>query len=142
MKGKVYKSNDKWVIDYTDVTYTGGDPKILGSYTKSFGINTISLHPEDVEVFNKLPQYIDEGSVVRFKKVKVDSTWYGKLIPESYDKEETPKLEDIVQVKKQNDWEEILFDFIDFYPCILPHELFEWLQDNYEIPKKKWKKIK
>jgi hypothetical protein len=41
--------------------------------------------------------------------------------------------------KKQleNDWEEILFDFIDFYPCILPHELFEWLEENYEIPKKK-----
>jgi len=41
--------------------------------------------------------------------------------------------------KKQlkNDWEEILFDFIDFYPCILPNELFEWLEENYEIPKKK-----
>jgi hypothetical protein len=35
------------------------------------------------------------------------------------------------------DWEEILFDFIDFYPCQLPHELFEWLEENYEIPKKK-----
>jgi len=140
MKGKVYKSNDKWVIDYTDVTYTGGDPKILGSYTKSFGINTISLHPEDVEVFNKLPQYIDEGNQVRFRKVKVDSTWYGKLIPESYDKEETVKLEDIIQVKKVNDWKEILFDFIDFYPCILPKELFEWLEMNYEIPKKKSRK--
>jgi hypothetical protein len=35
------------------------------------------------------------------------------------------------------DWEEILFDFIDFYPCILPNELFEWLKENYEIPKKK-----
>jgi len=37
----------------------------------------------------------------------------------------------------ENDWEEILFDFIDFYPCQLPHELFEWLENNYEIPKKK-----
>jgi hypothetical protein len=35
------------------------------------------------------------------------------------------------------DWEEILFDFIDFYPCILPNELFEWFKENYEIPKKK-----
>jgi hypothetical protein len=35
------------------------------------------------------------------------------------------------------DWEEILFDFIDIYPCILPNELFEWLKENYEIPKKK-----
>ena len=37
----------------------------------------------------------------------------------------------------ENDWEEILFDFIDFYPCQLPDELFEWLEENYEIPKKK-----
>jgi hypothetical protein len=35
------------------------------------------------------------------------------------------------------DWEEILFDFIDFYPCQLPDELFEWLKENYEIPNKK-----
>ena len=35
------------------------------------------------------------------------------------------------------DWEEILFDFINFYPCILPNELFEWFKENYEIPKKK-----
>jgi hypothetical protein len=40
-------------------------------------------------------------------------------------------------LEEVNDWEEILFDFIDFYPCILPHELFEWLEENYEIPKKK-----
>jgi len=40
-------------------------------------------------------------------------------------------------LEEVNDWEEILFDFIDFYPCILPHELFEWLAENYEIPKKK-----
>jgi len=41
------------------------------------------------------------------------------------------------QKQLENDWEEILFDFIDFYPCILPNELFEWLEENYEIPKKK-----
>jgi len=41
------------------------------------------------------------------------------------------------QKQLENDWEEILFDFIDFYPCVLPNELFEWLEENYEIPKKK-----
>lgn len=49
-------------------------------------------------------------------------------------------MDDMMLKKKkeiENDWEEILFDFIDFYPCILPHELFEWLEENYEIPKKK-----
>ncbi|NCW90462.1 MAG: hypothetical protein EBV73_07990 [Rhodocyclales bacterium] len=47
------------------------------------------------------------------------------------------KLNKGEQKEIENDWEEILFDFIDFYPCILPHELFEWLVENYEIPKKK-----
>jgi hypothetical protein len=37
----------------------------------------------------------------------------------------------------ENDWEEILFDFIDFHPCILPNELFEWLEANYKVPEKK-----
>jgi hypothetical protein len=56
----------------------------------------------------------------------------GEVVDESYPKEF--KQETLEEV---NDWEEILFDFIDFYPCILPHELFEWLEENYEIPKKK-----
>jgi hypothetical protein len=51
-----------------------------------------------------------------------------------FGKKEESKQETLEEV---NDWEEILFDFIDFYPCILPHELFEWLAENYEIPKKK-----
>ena len=70
-----------------------------------------------------------------------------------YDESREIKIEDIFNDEKrenlkkfilehkkkqlENDWEEILFDFIDFYPCILPHELFEWLAENYEIPKKK-----
>jgi hypothetical protein len=68
-----------------------------------------------------------------------------------YDESREIKVEDIFNDEKRegvkkfilehkqikNDWEEILFDFIDFYPCILPHELFEWLEENYEIPKKK-----
>jgi len=56
----------------------------------------------------------------------------GEVVDESYPKEF--KQETLEEV---NDWEEILFDFIDFYPCILHHELFEWLEENYEIPKKK-----
>lgn len=43
----------------------------------------------------------------------------------------------IIPEPNENDWEEILFDFIDEHPCMLPHELFEWLEKNYEVPKKK-----
>lgn len=40
-------------------------------------------------------------------------------------------------VSNDNSWEDILFDFIDFYPFALPNELIDWLQANYEVPKKK-----
>ncbi len=40
-------------------------------------------------------------------------------------------------VSSENNWEDILFDFIDFYPFALPNELIDWLEANYEVPKKK-----
>lgn len=40
-------------------------------------------------------------------------------------------------VGNDNSWEDILFDFMDFYPIALPNELIDWLEANYEIPKKK-----
>jgi hypothetical protein len=40
-------------------------------------------------------------------------------------------------VSNDNSWEDILFDFIDFYPFVLPNELIDWLEANYEVPKKK-----
>lgn len=43
----------------------------------------------------------------------------------------------IIGQQEIKDWKEILFDFIDVHPCFLPHELFEWLEKNYETPKKK-----
>jgi hypothetical protein len=106
MKGKIYKSNDGWVINYTDVKYTGGNSKVLGSYDRRISTSSVSLHPDDVKTFDKLPQYTPEdGTKVRFKKVKLNPmgrevdpmnltqnqsgcVWYGKLIPEVEDKEE------------------------------------------------------
>lgn len=106
MKGKIYKSNDGWVINYTDVKYSGGNPKVLGSYDRRISISSIPLHPDDVKTFDKLPQYTPEdGTKVRFKKVKLNPmgrevdpmnltqnqsgcVWYGKLIPKVEDKEE------------------------------------------------------
>jgi len=106
MKGKIYKLNDGWIIDYNEVKYTGGNPKVLGSYNKEVGLVSIPLHPKDVELFNKHPQYVpDDGTQVRFKKVKLNPmgrevdpmnltqnqsgcVWCGKLIPEVEGKEE------------------------------------------------------
>lgn len=106
MKGKIYKSNDGWVINYTDVKYTGGNSKVLGNYNRRISISSVPLHPDDVKTFDKLPKYTPEdGTKVRFKKVKLNPmgrevdpmnltqnqsgcVWYGKLIPEVEDKEE------------------------------------------------------
>jgi hypothetical protein len=106
MKGKIYKSKDGWVINYTDVKYTGGNSKVLGNYNRRISISSVPLHPDDVKTFDKLPQYTPEdGTKVRFKKVKLNPmgrevdpmnltqnqsgcVWYGKLIPEVEDKEE------------------------------------------------------
>lgn len=106
MKGKIYKSNDGWVINYTGVKYTGGNSKVLGNYNRRISISSVPLHPDDVKTFDKLPQYTPEdGTKVRFKKVKLNAmgrevdpmnltqnqsgcVWYGKLIPEVEDKEE------------------------------------------------------
>jgi hypothetical protein len=116
MEGKIYKSNDGWVINYTDVKYCGGNPKVLGSYDRRISISSVPLHPNDVKTFDKLPQYTPEdGTKVRFKKVKLNPmgrevdpmnltqnqsgcVWYGKLIPEVEDKEEQ-KL-NIIEVMK------------------------------------------
>jgi hypothetical protein len=59
------------------------------------------------------------------------NTLYG-IMPEEMEEMYNINVDVIIM-----DWEEILFDFIDFYPCQLPDELFEWLKENYEIPKKK-----
>ncbi len=106
MKGKIYKSKDGWVINYTDVKYTGGNSKVLGNYNKRISISSVPLHPDDVKTFDKLPKYTPEdGTKVRFKKVKLNPmgrevdpmnltqnqsgcVWYGKLIPKVEDKEE------------------------------------------------------
>lgn len=102
MKGKIYNTENGWVIEYTDWKFSGGNPKQLGSYNRKLGIVSIPLHPEDVKLFEKLPEYVDSGSNVRFKKIKINPLgrevdplnlgqnqsgciWVGKLIPEVED---------------------------------------------------------
>lgn len=120
MKGKIYKSNDGWVINYTDVKYSGGNPKVLGSYNKKISISSVPLHPDDVKTFDKLPEYTPEdGTKVRFKKVKLNSmgrevdpmnltqnqsgcVWYGKLIPE-IEEERNQHIIDVVKIDEELD---------------------------------------
>jgi len=33
MRGRLKKIDDKWVVEYSGVSYSGGNPKQLGSYT-------------------------------------------------------------------------------------------------------------
>jgi len=57
-----------------------------------------------------------ENNSRRPKEIKLESIF-------NDEKKEGLKRFILEHKKKQleNDWEEILFDFIDFYPCILPH---------------------
>ena len=247
MKGRLKKIEDKWVVEYSTSSYSGGNPKQLGSYTKKVEKKTLPLHPN----FEGMTDYVSD-SRVDFKEVLINPmgrevdpinlgqnhsgcVWHAKIIDDDkevqkqhlidmmesdeelglYDEPGVKeikeiKLEDVFNDEKREgvkdlidlhikyedtytnkeirtwwlnqteerrrdmvreyfkggnsenihtlygimpeemeemyninvnviimDWEEILFDFIDFYPCILPHELFEWLEENYEIPKKK-----
>ena len=105
MKGKIFKSNGGWVIQYTDYRTTGGNPKVLGSYDRRMSILSVPLHPDDVKILDKNPEYVEIGDKVIFKKVKLNPmgrevdpmnltqnqsgcVWYGKLIPKVEDKEE------------------------------------------------------
>ena len=48
MKGRLKKIDDKWYVEYTGVSYKGGNPKQLGSYTKKIEKKILPLHPSFV----------------------------------------------------------------------------------------------
>jgi hypothetical protein len=263
MKGKLNRINGKWFVEYSTSSYSGGNPKQLGSYTKKVEQKRLELTPNNQRYMNCF-LFVDKDTRVDFKEVFINPmgrevdpnnlgqnhsgcVWYAELtydengvkdeqkqhlinIMESDEElglyeqidQNNPitkgsttlvkeiKLEDVFNDEKREgvkdlidlhikyeetytnkeirtwwlnqteerrrnmvreyfkngnsegintlygimpeemeeiyninvdvvimDWEEILFDFIDFYPCQLPDELFEWLKENYEIPKKK-----
>ena len=99
MRGKVKYIDDKWVVEYNYVSYSGGNPNVLGSYSKTIKTKTLPLHPENVEIFDELPVYIKDGDSVKFKQVLVNPmgrevdpnnlgqnhsgcVWYAELLPE------------------------------------------------------------
>jgi hypothetical protein len=75
MKGRLKKINDKWVVEYTGVSYKGGNPKQLGSYTKKVEKKTLPLHPNFVTMTDYVwvkGIKVYDGDVVKFTEVLVN----------------------------------------------------------------------
>jgi hypothetical protein len=71
MKGRLKKIEDKWIVEYSKVKYVGGNPKVLGSYTKKMMIKTLPLTPKNQEYMNCF-LYVDSNTEVDFKEVLVN----------------------------------------------------------------------
>ena len=104
MKGKLKKINGKWFVEYTGVSYSGGNPKQLGSYTKKVEQKRLELTPNNQRYLNYF-LYVDKDTRVDFKEVFINPmgrqvdpndlgqnhsgcVWYAELI---YDENEEPK---------------------------------------------------
>jgi hypothetical protein len=75
MKGKLIKVDDKWYVEYTGVSYKGGNPKQLGSYTKKVEKKTLPLHPNFVAMTDYVwvkGIKVYDGDVVKFTEVLVN----------------------------------------------------------------------
>jgi hypothetical protein len=71
MKGKLLKVDDKWVVEYSGVSYKGGNPKQLGNYTKKVEKKTLPLLM-DSTTFPKDRSNFVVGSRVKFTEVLVN----------------------------------------------------------------------
>lgn len=71
MKGKLNKINGKWLVEYSTVSYTGGNPKILGSYSKKIEPKRLELTPNNQRYLNCFLQ-VDKGTRVKFKEVFIN----------------------------------------------------------------------
>jgi hypothetical protein len=75
MKGRLKKIDDKWYVEYTGVSYKGGNPKRLGGYTKKVEKKTLPLHPNFVtmtDYFWVKGIKVYDGDVVKFTEVLVN----------------------------------------------------------------------
>jgi hypothetical protein len=108
MKGKLNKINGKWFVEYSTVSYTGGNPKILGSYSKKIEPKRLELTPNNQRYLNCFLQ-VDKDTRVKFKEVlinpmgrEVDSNnlgqnhsgcvWYAELAEDKEDLGYTTKM--------------------------------------------------
>jgi hypothetical protein len=121
MKGKLIKVDDKWYVEYTGVSYSGGNPKVLGSYSKKLEKKTLPLLM-DSTTFPKDRSNFVIGSSVKFTQVLVNPmgrevdpndlsqnhskcVWYAKIVN---DKKEEQK-QHLIDIMK-NDEELGLYD--------------------------------
>jgi hypothetical protein len=75
MKGRLKKIDDKWYVEYTGVSYKGGNPKRLGGYTKKVEKKTLPLHPNFVTMTDYVwvkGIKVYDGDVVKFTEVLVN----------------------------------------------------------------------
>jgi hypothetical protein len=110
MKGRLKKIEDKWVVEYSKIKYVGGNPKVLGSYSKKIQVKTLPLLPKNQEYMNRF-LYVDNNTKVDFKEVLINPmgrevdpnnlgqnnsgcVWYAELI---YDENEEPKFENSIE---------------------------------------------
>lgn len=106
MKGKLNKINGKWFVEYSTVSYTGGNPKILGSYSKKIEPKRLELTPNNQGYLNCF-LHVDENTRVDFKEVFINPmgrevdpndlgqnhsgcVWYAELLPEEDEDENSP----------------------------------------------------
>lgn len=71
MKGKLNKINGKWFVEYTGISYSGGNPKILGNYSKKIEPKRLELTPNNQRYLNCFLQ-VDKGTRVKFKEVFIN----------------------------------------------------------------------
>jgi hypothetical protein len=124
MKGRLKKIEDKWVVEYSKVKYVGGNPKVLGSYSKKMQVKTLPLLPKNQEYMNCF-LYVDHNTEVDFKEVlinpmgrEVDHTnlgqnhsgcvWYAELTYEEEDKPKEIKLEDVFNEEKREKVKQVI----------------------------------
>ena len=108
MKGKLKKIEDKWFVEYSGISYSGGNPKQLGGYTKKVEQKRLELTPNNQRYLSCFLQ-VDKDTRVDFKEVfinpmgrEVDHTnlgqnhsgclWYAELTDEKEDLGYTTKM--------------------------------------------------
>jgi hypothetical protein len=71
MKGKLNKINGKWFVEYSTSSYSGGNPKQLGSYTKKMEQKRLELTPNNQRYLNCF-LFVDKDTRVDFKEVLIN----------------------------------------------------------------------
>jgi len=71
MKGKLNKINGKWFVEYSTSSYSGGNPKQLGSYTKKVEQKRLELTPNNQRYMNCF-LFVDKDTRVDFKEVFIN----------------------------------------------------------------------